>query len=535
MDSINASEYGGRKAGGKSWPPAALWLPALLIAVMVLLPVIYLAIRTLGAGEEFIKLLLRLRTFEILARTLLLVVSATALALAISLPLAWLTTRTDLPFRRIWFILTAIPLVLPSYVAAFIVVAALGPRGMLQQLLAPLGVERLPEIYGFPGALLTITMVSYPYALLTLQSTMRGLDPCLEEASHSLGYGAWHTFRKVTFPLLRPSIAAGSLLVALYTLHDFGAVSLMRYETFTWAIYLQYQTSFDRMIAAALSMLLLIIALIILYIEFITRGQYRYHRSSAGVTRPPNIIKLGPWRWPALVFCSVVIVVSLIMPLFVLSYWVWQGISQVASPELIWIPAVNSAYVSVLAAIGTTFAAIPVAILSVRHPGKIINVLERSTYIGFALPGLVIALALVFFGSNFVPFIYQTLGILIFAYAILFLPQAVGSIRSSLLQVSPSLEEAARILGRSPLGVILSVTLPLVRPGILAGAGLVFLTTIKELPATLLLSPIGFKTLATSTWSATSEASFARAALPSLLLIAISSLPMIFFILKGHR
>lgn len=482
------------------------------------------------------ELLLRRRTFEILARTLLLVFCGTGLSLALSLPLAWLTTRTDLPFRRVWSILTILPMVLPSYVAGFIVIAALGPKGILQQILiGPFGIERLPEIYGFSGSLLAVTLVSYPYILLTLQSAIQGLDPCLEEASHTLGYGPWETFRRVTLPLLRPAIAAGILLVSLYILHDFGAVSLMGYETFTWAIYLQYQTSFDRMAAAALSMLLLIIAIIILYIEFVTRPKSSYHRISVGASRIAGYIKLGFWRWPSLIYCALVVVISLIMPLMVLGYWVWQGISLGAAIDLVWTPALNSGFISVLAALATAFSAIPIAILAVRFPGSISNLIERSTYLGFAMPGIVIALALVFFGANYLPFIYQTVVLLILAYIILFLPQAAGSIRSSLLQVKPSLEEAARILGRSYFQTLLFITIPLVRPGIIAGAGLVFLTTVKELPATLILGPIGFKTLATSIWSATSEASFARAALSSLFLILISSIPMTFFILRGQR
>jgi iron(III) transport system permease protein len=188
-----------------------------------------------------------------------------------------------------------------------------------------------------------------------------------------------------------------------------------------------------------------------------------------------------------------------------------------------------------LAAIVTVVAALPVAILAVRYAGRISGLLERATYIGFALPGIVIALALVFFGANYATPIYQTLGLLIFAYIILFLPQAVGAIRSGLLQISPRLEEAARSLGRTPRQTLTTVTLPLVRPAILAGAALVFLTTMKELPATLILSPIGFKTLATSIWSATSEAFFARAAVPALLLILVSSVPIAFMVIRERR
>ena len=379
------------------WPPAVIWLPAIVVAIGVLLPLAYLVLRALGAGGEIWELLFRARTLAILGRTVILVVAVTAISLAISLPLAWLTTRTDLPFRRVWSVLTALPLVIPSYVAGFVVIAALGPRGMLQQLLAePFGVERLPEIYGFPGALLAITAVSYPYLLLALQASLRGLDPCMEEASRSLGHGAWATFRRVTLPQLRPAIAAGVLLVALYTMRDFGAVSLLRYETFTWAIYLQYQTSFDRMVAAALSLVLVALAIIILMIEARTQGRARYHRSAAGVRHPQVYVRLGRWRWPALGFCSFVVLLTLVMPMSILAYWAVRGISAGEPFRLAWGSALNSAYVSGLAALITAVAALPVAILAVRYSGQISRLLERATYIGFALPGIVIALALDF-------------------------------------------------------------------------------------------------------------------------------------------
>lgn len=506
------------------------------MAVIVLLPVVYLVLRAASAGGETWELLFRARTLEILLRTLSLVIAVTAASLVISLPLAWLTTRTDLPFRRVWAVLTVLPLVIPSYVAGLVVIAALGPRGVLQQALQGFfGLERLPEIYGFPGAMLSITLISYPYILITLQSSLRGLDPSLEEASHSLGYGEWSTFRRVTLPLLLPGLATGSLLVALYTLRDFGAVSLLRYETFTWAIYLQYQTSFDRLVAAALSLVLVVIAILILIIEIRTRGTGRYHRSTAGTVRPPADVQLGPWRWPALAFCSAVVFFSLLMPLVVLGYWFIPGLSSGETVGSVLSYALNSGYVSAIAAVIIAAIAIPVAILAVRYPGLLSLLVERSTYMGFALPGIVVALALVFFGANYATPIYQTMILLVVAYVTLFIPEAVGSIRSSLLQVSPSVEEAASCLGRSPLGVLASVTFPLVRPGVMAGAALVFLTTMKELPATLILSPIGFKTLATSVWAFSSEALFARAAVPALLLILISSAPAALFIIRGHR
>ncbi|MHC4684774.1 MAG: ABC transporter permease [Planctomycetota bacterium] len=502
----------------------------------MILPLAYLILRTLGAGWGLWDLLFRARTLQVLGRTVILIIAVTGVSVAVSLPLAWFTIRTDLPFRRLWSVLTVLPLVIPSYVAGFIVVAALGPRGMLQQLLErPFGLERLPEIYGFPGAMLTIVLVGYPYVLLNLQSSLRGLDPALEEASRSLGHGPWETFWIVVLPQLRPAIAAGALLVALYTLSDFGAVSLLRYETFTWTIYLQYQTAFDRTLAAALSLVLVAVALAILSIEARTRGQARYERSATGATRPHTLVRLGRWRWVVFTFCASVVFLALIMPLSVLGYWLVQGVSRGEPLQIVWNSVFNSVYASGLAAAATAVAAIPVAILAVRYPGQISTLVERMAYIGYALPGIVVALALVFFGAHFATPVYQTLVLLIFAYMILFLPQAVGASRASLLQVNPSVEEAARSLGRTPPQVLITVTLPLVRSGILAGAAMVFFTTMKELPATLILSPIGFKTLATSIWSATSEAFFARAAVPAVLLILVSAVPMAFLTLRERR
>ena len=502
---------------------------------MVLSPA-YLVLRTLDAGTEAWELLFRVRVLEILLRTLLLVGAVTGASITLAVPLAWLTVRTDLPLRRVWAVVTVLPLVIPSYVAGFIVVVTLGPRGMLQKLLdGPFGVDRLPDIYGFPGAMLTLTFLTYPYVLLTVRAALWRLDPSLDEVSRGLGHNSWTAFRRVTLPLLRPAIAAGGLLVALYTLSDFGAVSLLQYETFTWAIFTQYESALDRTLGAALSLVLIALAFGLVAVEAYTRGHSRYYRGSSGAPRPPAQVRLGWWRWPALALCAAVVLVSLVIPMSVLGYWVFRGVSAGEPLLLQWGAAWNSLYVSALAAVVAIVAALPIAILTVRYPGLLSSLLERVTFVGFALPGIAVALALVFFGANYATPLYQTLGLLILAYVVLFLPTAVGPTRASLLQANPSMEEAARSLGRTPFGVFTSITLPLVRPGILAGAALVFLLTMKELPATLILSPIGFKTLATSIWGAASEAFFARAAAPALLLIFASSIPMAFLILRERR
>ena len=224
--------------------------------------------------------------------------------------------------------------------------------------------------------------------------------------------------------------------------------------------------------------------------------------------------------------CTTVIILSLLIPVSVLVYWVMRGISSGEQIMIPWDHLGNTLYVSGFAAMATVIASIPIAMISVRYPSRIAILLERLSYIGFALPGIVVALAMVFFGIRYATPIYQTVPLLIFAYIVLFLPAALGNIRTSLVQITPVIEQAARTLGKSPVHVFITITLPLLKTGILAGAVMVLMLTMKELPATLILSPIGFKTLATSIWWATEDAFFAKAAAPALLLILASSVPM---------
>lgn len=506
-----------------------VWLPAALVVAAMLLPIGYLVIRSLEGGlAGFAEVLLREQTLAVLLRSIALSAAVTAASVAIAVPLAFLTARTDLPGRRTWTVLAAVPLAIPSYVGGTAIISMLGPRGALQGYLESLfGVEQLlPSIYGFPGAFLALTLFTYPYVFLTTRSALSGMDPALEEASRSLGVSRWSTFTRITLPQLRPSVAAGALLVALYVLGDFGAVSLLQYDSFTRAIYVQYQSAFDRTPAAVLGLVLVALTLVILLVEARMRGRARYHRSTAGSVRPASPITLGGWKVPALAFCTSVVTFALVLPVGVLVYWLARGLAQGEPLRLVWGAALNSVYVSGLAAVLTALAALPVAILVVRFPSLLSGAAERLSYLGFALPGIVVALALVFFGANYALFLYQGIALLVFAYAVNFLPQAVGATRAAVLQASPRVEEAARSLGRNPLQVMATVTVPLTRSGILAGMALVFLTAMNELPATLLLGPTGFDTLATRVWGATSQAFFARAAAPALILIVVSAIPM---------
>jgi iron(III) transport system permease protein len=297
-------------------------------------------------------------------------------------------------------------------------------------------------------------------------------------------------------------------------------------------IYIQYQSFANRSLAAALAMVLIGLTAVILYFEMRTRGRAHYARKSVGAARQAPIVRLGRWRWPALLFVAGVTLIALVLPAGGLLYWLLRGLSQGQELSLLWQSSWNSLTVSLIAALVAVTAALPVAILAVRRPGRLSHLLERLTYSGFALPGIVIALAFVFFGANYARSLYHTLPMLIAAYVILFVPQAVGSARASLLQIPRSLEEAGRTLGQQPWQVFRRITLPLLRPGVLAGFGLVFLTCMKELPATLILSPFGFRTLATAVWGNISEAFFAQAAAPALMLILLSSIPLAILTLR---
>jgi iron(III) transport system permease protein len=220
----------------------------------------------------------------------------------------------------------------------------------------------------------------------------------------------------------------------------------------------------------------------------------------------------------------------LVLPATVLVYWLSRGLERTDWP---WNEALNSFTASGLAAVAAVLAALPVAILARRYPSHWTRLLERLSFTGNALPGIVIALSLVFFAANYAGPVYQTLALLVFAYVVRFLPQALAGIESSLAGLNPRVEEASRALGRGPLWTTATVTVPLIRSGILAGAALVFLSAMKELPATLLLRPIGFDTLATDIWRFTSVGAYSEAALPALLLIAVSA-PFVYLLSARH-
>jgi len=503
--------------------PLAVRLPALLVAAAMSVPVVYLLLVASSLpSARILEILTSADTIGLVGRTLGLAVVVTSASVVIGLPIAFWTTRTDLPGRRVLAIATALPLVIPTYVGAFALVSALAPGGLIETSSG----WRPPSPFGFTGAAVALTLFSFPYVLLTLQGALRGLDPSLEEAARTLGHGPLATFRRVTLPQLRPAIAAGALLVALYVLSDFGAVSMLRTRTFTYAIYLQYRTAFDRAPAALLGLVLVVMTVLILIAEARLGRDRGGSYARSGPTRTAPTVPLGRWRWPAAIACWSVVLLALVLPLAVIAWWLVRGLAagQALDPALG--AALRTLGVAALGAIAAVLAAWPVALWSARDPSRLARATERVSFTGYALPGVVVAFSLVYVGIRAVPGLYQTLAMLVFAYVVLFVPQAIGAIRASVLQVEVDVDAAARTLGASPLEVVRRVLLPLSRRGALAGGALVFLTVVKELPATLLLAPTGFDTLATRVWSATAEAFYTRAAAPAMLLVLVGSLPL---------
>jgi iron(III) transport system permease protein len=274
-------------------------------------------------------------------------------------------------------------------------------------------------------------------------------------------------------------------------------------------------------LAAILALMLIGVTFSVAWLE--GRVQRRLATTPQPSRRPPRTVRLGRWRWPAVAFCASVVTFGLIVPAGTIGYWLVRGVAQGEPLQILGSAAANSLVAGSATALVVAVFVLPVAFLAVRHPGRLSHWIERVLYGAYAVPGIVLALATVVFVLNVTPLLYQSLLVLVLVYAVRFLPQALGPARTSLLQVSPRLIEAARTLGQDQAGAFRTITLPLLRPGLIAGMALVFLTTVKELPITLLVAPTGFDTLATAIWGAATEGFFARAAAPAAMLMLLSA------------
>lgn len=521
-----------------------LAIAAGLVALFVAVPLIYLFVRAAGAEADAWERLLQTRIWRLFGNTLLLVFAVTSGALVTGVSMAWFTERTDVPGKNILRWLLAMPLAIPAYIGAIVHLALLRPRGgyvpqLLEQIIGQ--PVTTPSPFGFFGAAFILTLFTYPYVYLLSGAAFRSLHASLEEAARTFGRTPLQTLFQVTLPALRPGLTAGALLVALDILAEYGTVALLRYETFSSAIFVQLSGRYDRSAASILSSILVTMAILFLWGELRLQGRARFTQMESN-WRPAPITPLGRWRIPAFLLVFGVVSASLLLPAGVLLTW---SIQAFLDPEMmstvfrtgsqgfgsyVW----NSLWSSGLAAVIAVLMSLPVALLAVRYPNPFTKFISRLCQVGYALPGVVIALSLVLLVNRLLPFLYATPFVVVIAYVLRHMPQAVRASESALKQLSPSLEEASRTLGRTSLQTVLQVTIPLILPGLLAGGSLVFLTSLKELPATLLLRPAGFDTLAVRVWTWAGEGFYLQAAPAAFILILASALPL-YFLLRREQ
>ncbi len=482
-------------------------------------PALFLLYESVRLGGDLVEVVATPAVLAPLARSLVLAGACATGCMVLGTVLAVLVSRTDVHGRRALRVLLAMPIVVPSFVGATALIAATGRSGL---------VPFVPRPEGFVGAFVVLTVLSYPYVYLLVLARLRHTPRSHEEAARLLGAGTWRTSTTVLLPQLRPAAAAGGLLVFLYVLSDFGAVALLRYDTITRAIY--STRLLDRTTSVTLGLFLAGLAIAATALARTAAPAPPGPRPA----KPAQRIALGLWRLPVSLLPWAVLLVGLFGPVLVFAIWALRGSTAVGfgysgpgdSLAFLVQPTLNSAGAAVVAAVVAVVLVLPLAVASVRRPGRLSRAVVAVVTSVFALPGLLVALTLVFVALS-VPgplgALYQTFPLLVLGYVLHFGAQALRSSQTALAAVPARLDEAARTLGASPRRRFLTVDLPLVLPGLLAGGGLVLLSTLKELPATALLAPTGFQTLATRIFGAAQDGFFAEVGVTSLVLLAMST------------
>jgi iron(III) transport system permease protein len=474
------------------------------IALLLLSPLVFVALDARGAGwSEIHRVLFRERSLFLLRHTVVLSLLVAMLAAVIGVSTAWCTERTGLPGRRVWMVLLVLPVAIPDDVV-----------GYAWHSIAP-------TMNGLVAATLVMTLGTFPLVYLPVAAALRRSDPAMQDTAYSLGVGGFGTFRRITLPLISAAVMGGCVLVMLTVISEYGTFEIVRYQTFTTEIFTEFQ--FNSQAAGALSVPLVCLALLVLAIDGIAPRR--------AVTRmaPRRVAVAQRWRWtaaPVLLGLAGLTVLAIGVPLGTIGYWMAQSqhttlpaaatVGQATTRTLIY---------SALGATAAVMLALPVAMLTFRSSSTPRMFLQRATYVTLAIPGVVVALGLVFFATHYAYALYQTSALLIAAYAIMHFPLALVCIAASVSQAPARLADVGRSLGQGPVTVFLRITLPLLAPGLLAGFCLVFLTAVTELTATLLLAPIGVQTLATQFWTYQSGVAYGAAAPYALVIVALAAIP----------
>ena len=502
-------------------PSEATYRPGPLVtstvAVLVaatLIPLGYVAWAALSVGwSRAYHLVVRPRVGELLFNTAALVVVAVPLCVVVGVGVAWLVERTDLPGRAFWRPLFVAPLAVPAFVNSY----------------AWVGV--VPSMHGLWAGVLVSTLSYFPFMYLPVAATLRRLDPAVEESARALGSDSAGVFFRVVLPQLRLAILGGGLLIGVHLLAEFGAFAMLRFDTFTVAIFQQFQVTFDGAAGSMLAGVLVLLCLVLLAAEALARGHSRFARIGAGVPRAMTPIRLGRNTIPAQAGLVSLAVLALGVPMWTILRWLWIGGTEVWALTDIGMALGQTIGLAAAAAALTTVLAFPVAWVAVRSRGVLARSVEGANFVTSALPGIVTALALVTVTIHLARPLYQSVALIVFAYVLLFMPQALVNVRAGLAQVPPSLEEASRSLGSSPTTTFLRVTLRLTAPAAAAAAALVFVSVATELTATLLLAPTGTRTLSMQFWSFSSELDYAAAA-PYALVLVVLAIPVTLVLLR---
>lgn len=529
--------------------PGILWIVAVLLALVVAAPLLVLALNWADVQTDVWQHLAQTQLVRLFKNTLVLVLGVSLGVSLLGVPLAWLTATCRFPGRSFFDVALMLPLAMPAYVMAFVMVGLLDWAGPVQTLLRDWFGRGVSFSFRGTGAvILVLSLVFYPYVYMLARSAFlaQGREPL--EAARVLGQGPWGGFWRVALPMARPAIVAGLSLTLMETLADFGAVAVFNYDTFTTAIYKAWYGFFNLQAAAQLASLLLVIVLAGLYLERRGRGAARYYqtRRRANARRYP----LRGWRaWLAFGGCSAVFAVAFVIPLAQLLYWVLQGSWQDLDERylsLVW----HTLLLGTAAALMTVAAAFLLAYFRRRHANPASGALVRVATLGYAMPGSVLAVGIMLsfnyldevaalvqtrWGLPVEPLFMGGLAALLLAYLTRFLAVAFGPVETSLERIRPSIPEAAAILGARPWETVRRIYLPMLGPGLLTAGLLVFVDVMKEMPATLLMRPFGWDTLAVRIYEMTNEGMWQRAALPGLTLVLVGLLPVAVLVRRSGR
>jgi iron(III) transport system permease protein len=538
-----------RSAGPSLWAWLAVGVAALL-ALPVAAVVSSLAV---PAGDVWLHLW-RTQLVELIVNTTLLLAGVGAGTLVIGSGLAWLVVHHRFPGRSILEWALILPLAVPAYVIGFAFLGIFDYAGPLQTALRrALGPGAwLPEVRSYAGVVAMMTLVFYPYVYLLARVAFREQGAAAVETARTLGRSRWAAFRQVTLPMARPSLAAGAALAMMEALADFGTVATFGYRTLTEAIYRVWYGMFDRIAATQLASVLLLVALALLLLERRSRGRARFTQVGRRAPAVEAPVVLRGWRAAAATgACLGVLALAFLLPVGQLAWWAIAALraGQVA-PDFAALLGRTCALAGATAVLAGLLAVL-LGYAGRLHGTTAVRMAAQIASMGYALPGAVIAvgvlLPLAWADHALVPSLERLLGRplgllltgsaagLILAYLVRFLAVGLQTVEASLAKISPSLDDAARALGARAGTALRRVHLPLIRGGLLTAGLMVFVETMKEMPATLLLRPFGLNTLAVEIWERTSEAMWQEAAVPALTLIGVGLLPVVLLIRLTSR